>query len=154
MKHFFYAITCTLSIVASTLPVQAIEANATHLHSSVVLPRNARIPNATYRIRLHVTGSPLTQLGIQLPERIRVSKGIEVTDQAGNEVSTTGTLSRKTAPVAFTQPVSPGTILKIDLKGIRTPDLLGHTWLLPLSGRSAGMTADIPFGTARIQTSK
>jgi len=73
--------------------------------------RNA-YSNATYRIRLHVTGSPLTQLEFNCLSVSVVSKA-QVTRFRRH-------IGRKTVLCCFTQPVSPGTILKIDLKGIRT----------------------------------
>jgi len=154
MKRLSYAIAFTLALAISTPAVQATEANATHLHGSAALPRNARMPFATYQIRVHVESLPLTQLSIDLPEQLNIKREIEVIDQTGQAVDVTLTVNRNIATIAFAQPVAPGTILKVDLNGVSTSDYLGRTWLLPVSSRSTGMNSEIPLGIARIQTSK
>lgn len=155
MKRLSYAIAFTLALAISAPAVRAMEANATHLHGSAALPRNARVPFATYRIRVHVENTPLTQLSINLPEALSIKRRLDVVDQTGQAISATFTVkSNNIAIIDFAQPVAPGTLLKVDLNGISTSDYLGRTWLLPVSSRSVGMKSDIPLGTARIQTSK
>jgi len=149
-----YAIAFTLALAALAPAVQAMEAQATHLHSSAAIPRNARVPAATYRLYLHVGSLPLSQLTIDLPEGLNSSQSIAVVNQAGQTIEAIATFSRNQVMIAFAQPVAPDDRLKIDLKGVHTLDYLGHTWFLPVSGRSVGMATDIPLGTARFQTSK
>lgn len=141
-----------LALITSTSTGQAMDAKATHLHSSAAVPRNARVPYATYRLRLHVEGTPLTQLVITLPEQFKVKQGVEITDQVDQTVSVTTLYSRNTITINFAQPVAPDTLLRVDLNGVSTSDYFGRTWLLPISGKSIGMTASIPIGTAQIQT--
>lgn len=154
MKRLSYAIAFTLALAISGPAVRAMEANATHLHSSTALPRKARVPFATYRLRVHVENTSLTQLSINLPETLTIKRGLNVVDQTGQAINATLTVKNNSAIIDFTQPVAPGTILRVDLNGISTSDYLGRTWLLPVSSRSVGMKSDIPLGTARIQTSK
>jgi hypothetical protein len=154
MKRLGYSIIFTLALATAAPAAQAIEANATHLHNSVALPRNARVPSATYRIRLHTENTPLTQLSIDVPAQLKISRGIEVTNQAGQVVSTTLTVTGTLATLVFAQPVAPDTLLNVDLNGVRTSDYLGRSWLLPVSSRSAGIQGNIPLGIAQIQTSK
>jgi len=154
MKRLSYAIAFTLALAISGPAVRAMEANATHLHSSTALPRKARVPFATYRLRVHVENTSLTQLSINLPETLTIKRGLNVVDQTGQVINATFTVKNNSAIIDFAQPVAPGTILRVDLNGISTSDYLGRTWLLPVSSRSVGMKSDIPLGTARIQTSK
>ncbi len=154
MKHLSYAIAFTLALATAAPSGQAIEAKATHLHSSVALPRNARVPSATYRLRIHVENIPLIQISISRPEPLNVKRDISVVNQAGEIVSATLTVNGNMLTIAFAQPITPGTILQVDLNGVSTSDYLGRTWLLPVSSRSAGMNTDILLGLARIQTSK
>lgn len=154
MKRLSYAIAFTLALAISAPAVRAMEANATHLHGSAALPRNARVPFATYRIRVHVENTSLTQLSIDLPEALSIKRGLDVVDQTGQAINATLTVKSNSAIIDFAQPVAPGTILEVDLNGVSTSDYLGRTWLLPVSSRSVGMNRDIPLGIARIQTSK
>lgn len=154
MNRLSYALSFMLALGALAPAVQAMEAKATHLHSSVALPRKARVPFATYRLRVHVEGAPLTQLSIDLPETLNIKRGLNIVDQANQTVSATLTLNGNIATIGFTQPIPPGTILSVDLNGVCTSDYLGRTWLLPVSSRSAGMNSARPLGIARIQTSK
>jgi hypothetical protein len=131
-----------------------MEANATHLHSSVAIPRNTRVLTATYRLRLHVGNIPLSQLTLDLPEGLKTSQGIEVVNQMGQTIEAIATFSGHKVMIAFAQPVPPYNLLRLDLKGVHTLDRLGRTWFVPVSGRSMGMATDIPLGTARFQTSK
>lgn len=155
MKRLSYTIMFTLSLLILGSPVQASEVKATHLHNSAALPRNARMPSATYRIRVHVGNTPLTHLSIHdLPKQLRIKQSITVVNQEGQILSAIPTASQNTITIAFDQPVLPGTRLEVSLNGVRTQDYLGRTWLLSVSSRSAGMSDYIPLGIARIQTSK
>ncbi len=154
MKRFSYAIALTLALTTAIPPAQSHEAGVTHLHNSAALPNNAIAAFATYRVRLHVETKPLTQLSINLPEDLRVTEAVEITNQAGQRVDARVTVENGAFTIAFTQPVSPETLLQIDLNGVRTSDLVGRTWLLPIAMRNTNGTANIPLGFARIQTSK
>lgn len=150
MKCLRYII--ALAVLASTSAGQAIEADATHLHSGAVLPRNARVPYATYRVRLHVEGKPLNQLIITLPEQFKVKQGVEVSNQLDQIVSTTTSQAGNVVTINFAQPVAPETLLRVDLIRVSTSEYLGRTWLLSVSARSEGMISVIPIGTIQIQT--
>lgn len=159
MKRLLYAATLTLVLTSLVPAVRADESlreypKATHLVHSGAHPNNPRVPNATHHFKLYVAGKALSQLSIDLPEGIRFSRGIEVTDQAGKKVDETVSINDRKATIAFAQPVSPGTLLSIEMKGITTSDYLGHTWLYRVYGKDVGMTVEIPLGTAQIQTYK
>lgn len=156
MKLSIYAAMATFTFLSSA-PI----ASATSLIHSVAYPRNAKIAHlfgVTYHIGLNVQGEDLSQLSILVPNntpgRIRINRGIKVTDQAGKKIEATSSFDGKQIMIAFAQPVSSGVTVEVDLQGVRTSDLLGRTWLFPVYGRNAGSTQNIPFGTARIQTSK
>lgn len=154
MKRLGYTMAFTLALATLAPAIQAMEAKATHLHSSAALPRNARVPFAIYRLRVHVERIPLTQLSVNLPEPLNLKRGITVVDQTGQAVGATLTVNGNMATIGFAQPIAPGNILNVDLNGVSTSDNLGHTWLLSVSSRSVGLNGAIPLGFARIQTSK
>ncbi len=117
-------------------------------------PNNVHVPSATHHFKLQVAGYNISKLLIDLPKGISVTGGIEITSQSGQKVDYTVSLNNRRVTVAFAQPVSPGTTLSISLKGVRTSDYLGRTWLYPVSGRLNDIQVDIPLGIARIQTYK
>ncbi len=93
-----------------------------------------------------------TQLAISLPEQFKVKQGVEISNQVDQTVSATTLNTDNTIIINFAQPVAPGTLLTVDLNGVSTSDYLGRTWLLSVSGKSLGMTANIPIGITQIQT--
>ena len=117
-------------------------------------PNNVHVPEATHHFKLRVAGYNLVELFINLPKGISVTRGIEITTQSGQKIDYTVSINNRRVTIDFAQPVSPGTTLSISLKGIRTSDYLGRTWLYPVSGRLDDIKVDIPFGIARIQTYK
>ncbi len=151
-RHLLYA--ATIAGFAALTPV----AKASSLVHSAAYPNRVKVTNATYHVGLWVEGNPLSQLSILVPDdapgRIRFSNRVEVTDRAGHLVSTTSSFDGKRVTIAFTQPVSSGTTLEIDLKEVRTSDLLGRTWLFPVEGIGINSNQAIQLGTARIQTYK
>ncbi len=159
MKRLLSAATLTLALVSVISAARADESpreypKTTHLVHSGAHPNSVRTPNAIHHFKLSVEGNALSQLSIDLPEGIRVSQGIEVTDQAGKKVDETVSINDRKVTVAFAQPVSPGTLLSVEMKGIRTSDYLGRAWLYPIYGEDVGMRVEIPLGTASIQTYK
>jgi hypothetical protein len=81
IKLLISAAAIAIPSTALVTPAQALQANASHLHGSTALPKNARVPSATYRLYLHVAGTPLTQLSIELPQGIKVSRRAVVTNE-------------------------------------------------------------------------
>jgi hypothetical protein len=153
-RHLLYAAAIMIGFAALT-PV----AKASSLVHSAAYPNRIKVTNATYHLGLRVEGNPLSQLSILVPDdapgKIRFSNRVEVTDRAGHLVNTTSSSSDgKRVTIAFTQPVLSGTILEIDLKGVKTSDLLGRTWLFPIEGIGVNSNQAIQLGTARIQTYK
>ncbi|KAI9130086.1 DUF2808 domain-containing protein [Acaryochloris sp. CCMEE 5410] len=156
MKFLIYTTIISLSLAGSITAARAAgvlkDAKVPHLTTTAAIPRNPRVPFAKYRFGLHVSGYPLSQLTIGIPERVRVSDGITVTDQSGQEIESSTTFEGNTAIVTFAQPVAPDTTLKVTLNGVRTSTFSSRVWLFPVTGRGAEMTTDIPLGMARIAT--
>ena len=156
MKELIYVTALTLVFASSVPTAQATgalrDAKADHIVHSAAYPNNAPVPSATYHFALHVVGNALTQLLINLPENISINQGIEIRDQSGQKIDATVSVTDTKAIIVFAQPVSPDKTLEIDMKGIRTSTPQSHVWLFPVSGRSVGMTANIPLGLIRIQT--
>lgn len=155
MKKLIYAATFTLAITFS-IPALAggvlRDAKAPHLVHSGAHPNNARIRQATHHFDVHVQGNDLEQLIVDVPEGIKVSDRITITDHSDQKIDATVSVNDKKVTIAFAQPVPTGTTLSVSMKGVRTRSLRGRTWLYPVYSRSTGINADVPIGMARIQT--
>ena len=165
MKTLIYATALTLAIpfgiallqTSSVAPAYADgvlrDAKAPHLVHSNAHPNNARVQNATHHFQVHVQGSDLSQLSVDVPEGVRLSDRIVVTDEFGKKVNAKTSIDDKRVTITFEQPVPSGTTLSVSMKGVSTRFLSrGHVWLYSIYGRSVGMTEDVRIGLARIQT--
>lgn len=156
MKRLIYAATLTLTLTSLVGAAYADEVSREHPRATQIIhsgahPNARRTPNATYHFELHVGSNALSQLEIDLPDQIDIPKQIEVTDRSGERIEATVSIDDRKAAIAFTRPISPGTILSVSLQGIEIPKY-PNVWLYPIYGRFVGQTAQIPLGTVRIQT--
>ena len=166
MKKLIYAAAFTLAMsTASVLNASSVpaalargvmrETRAPHLVHSNAHPDNPRLLSATHHFEVHVQGGDLSQLSVDVPEGIKVSDRIVITDQSDKKIDATVSVNDRRVTIAFSQPVPTGTTLSVSMKGVKTPfSLQRHIWLYPVYGRSVGMTADVRLGLARIQTYK
>lgn len=130
-----------------------LDAKAPHLVHSDAHPNDARVPSATHHFEVYTQGSDLSQLSVDVPEGIKVSDRIVVTDQSDKKIDATISVNDRRVTIAFSQPVPTGTTLSVSMKGVKTPfSLQGSALLYPVAGRSVGMTSDVLLGIARIQT--
>ncbi len=150
-------LTALFTATISTALAQMPASKASAVVHSAAYPNRVKVTSATYHIGVQVGSSPLSELRIKVPEnapaQIRVGQ-VMVTDAVGKTVSANSSFDRKAVTIAFAQPVAAGTLLEIDLNGVRTSDLLGRTWQFPIYGTSIGTNQEISLGTARIQTYK
>lgn len=157
MKKLLYTAAFSLAFVSSVPAALAGgvlgDAKAPHLVHSGAHPNDARVPSATHHFEVHVQGSELSQLFIDLPEDIKLKRGIEVTDQSGQKVDATVFVNRKGASVTFAQPVPSETTLTVSMKGVQTPAPgYARSWRYPIYSRSVGTNEDVRIGLAQIQT--
>lgn len=156
MKKLIYAATFTL-VFASTVPAVLAggilrDAKVPHVVHSNAHPNDARVL-ATHHFEVHVQGSDLSQISINVPEGIKVNDEIAVADQSGKKIDAAVSVNDRKFTVAFAQPVPSGTTLSVSMKGVRIPfSLQESTLLYPITGKSVGMNAEGGIGTARIQT--
>lgn len=155
MKRLIYATTLTLAIVSLAPVAQAFgslrDSNFPHLGNGGASPNNARIPYATHYFEIHVQGKALSELSIDLPEGVSIPKKIEVKNQLGQKIDANVSINKRTATIAFAQPVSPETTLSINMRGINTSGY-SKTWVYQVYGKMAGLTSQIALGPAWVQT--
>ena len=155
MKRLIYATTLTLAIVSLAPVAQAFgsirDANFPHLGNGGASPNNARAISATHYFEVHVQGKALSELSIDLPEGVSIPKEIKVENQSGQKIDAKVSVNNRTATIAFAQPVSPETMLSINLQGVNTSGY-GKTWIYQVYGKMVGLTSQIALGPAWIQT--
>jgi hypothetical protein len=155
MKRLVSALALTL--VATSLPTiawasgKASNGKAVHLFDSAAIPNNAAVTGATHRFKVHVQGSPLSQLSIEIPEGLQPAQGIEAIDGSGQKVPAEVSINNGKAILAFAQPIAPDTVLTIKMRGMVTPGS-PQNWQYRVSGKQVGVTEEIPLGLAEIST--
>jgi hypothetical protein len=122
-----------------------------HLIYGDANPRNARIQDAVYVIRLHVGEKSLSQLSIQIPDGVAVTKGIDVLNSSNQKLDVSVRSSGIKQIISFAQPVLSEESLTVKMKGIRT-GRYENVWLFPVSVNIVGINAELPLGTVRIAT--
>jgi hypothetical protein len=150
--------TALLTLLAISLPLTAWasgkqgDGRGTHVFNSAAVPTNARVQGATHKFKVHVQDNPISELSIELPEDVSLSKDIEVTDRSGQKIDAQTSVNSGKATIAFAQPVSPNTVLTVNLRGVRTSSLDEQNFLYRVSGKPVNLTAEIPLGTAEVRT--
>jgi hypothetical protein len=149
--------TVAFTLIATSLPATAWATGksdypgANHLFDSAAIPSNARIQNANHKFQVHVQKSPISELSIYLPEEVSLSKDIEVTDGTGQKIDAQTSVDSGKATIAFAQPVSPDTVIRVNLRGIRTSGV-AQNLLYRVYSKKVGLNAETPLGTAEVRT--
>lgn len=155
MKKLIYAAAFTV-ILASNAPATIAggamqNANVPHLVGSAATPNKARFQGATHRFDVHVQGRALSEIAIAIPDDLSIRGGIEVKNQSNQKIETQVSVNNQKATVVFAQPVAPNTTISIYMRGIQTPGY-SRNWGYVISGKMAGINAEIPLGRVGIQT--
>ncbi|WP_017663666.1 hypothetical protein [Baaleninema simplex] len=148
------AIAATLFFLQSPTIARA-DGYTSHLYNATALRNTSQLMNAgltTNILTLHVHGSSISQVAIELPRRVSIERGVSVVDENGNSVDASVTMSDRRVTVAFSEPVTPNAALDIHLRGVKTRLRQGRVWLYPVSVRTADSNRDISIGNARIHT--
>lgn len=151
MKLFAYTASLFLSVIALSPIAQAAGSTTRvpHIVSASASLNNARFQPNDYSFRLHIAGQALSELTIDALDPVRLSQQIIVTDQAGKKLDTTVTANGQTATIAFAQPVSPDTTIKIDLENVQaqiSPNIVQFS----LTSKLVGLNGAIPMGVIRV----
>lgn len=156
MKRMLLAIS-SLTIGLLTLQTdQALaDGTSTHLSRTTALPRTSQLMYSGFvnnYIRFHVHSRALSQVSIDLPSNITLTKGIQITNESGEPIAANISTNDRQIQIFFASPVAAETQFEIVMKGMKSSTLSGRTWLYPISIRSEGLTSDISLGTARMST--
>lgn len=154
MKPLIYSGALALAVVAS-LPTGYASARAgknTHVDSTLQFPQG-KTRNFRHTIRLHIPqeSSAISQLMINVPTGLTVKSDITVTDQSGKQVKTQIAVNDSKVLLIFSEPVTSGTKLDIDLNNvIRTGG--SNAWLYQIYEKIAGSNVEITIGIAQFRT--
>lgn len=157
MKNLIYAAAFTL-VFASSVPAALAtgkpeDTRFSHLIDGAAYPNNASSRNATHQFEVHVQGKALSELSINLPQSVSIGRGIEVTNQSGQEVAAEVSVNDRKATVIFSQPVPPGTVLSVSMRGVDTGGI-DNTWQYRVNAKKVGLTTELSLGSARIQSQR
>lgn len=156
MKKILSTITIASLILYSPRIVLASEEisneKATHLSDSAEISSVTTSQGTTHRFKVHVRENPLSEVTIDLPEKVETLEEIEVIDTNGQQLATEVNIDNGIATLAFSQPVPVDTIVSIKMHGVKDSGVSNRNWLYRVYGKEVGLTEDIPLGTAEIRT--
>lgn len=149
MKRLIHAAALVLATMTFSPAAKAdgglFQTGVNHLNNAYPSTSNAHVLSTTYKFEVHVLKSSLSDLSIDLPYNISTG-GVEVFDQTGRKLDATTSIVDKKVAIAFSQPVTSGTVLNVKLLNVSSRWGQGAVWLFPIS--SEGRLIEI----ARIHT--
>ena len=152
MRTLIYA--AVALILAASIPADNASARTEgnpHIDGAVQFPQNRwRIVRHTIRFHIPQGSSPLSQLNIDVPEGLRISDNIALTDKSGRKIDANISIMGNKVIVDFPQPIAPESKLKIELNNVRVRGV-SNGWLYRVSAKLVGLEADVPIGIARIR---
>ena len=156
MKQLIYAVAFTL-VIASSVPAALAknpnDAKVTHLGNGAAFPNDSAVSDATHKFEVHVQGKAVSELAINMPEGVKVNRGIEVKNKSGQKIPATVSIDGKIATVAFSEPVAPGNSLSVSMKGVNAASYDSNQFLhYQVSAKNEGMKEAISLGLVRITT--
>ncbi|HEY9853842.1 MAG TPA: DUF2808 domain-containing protein [Leptolyngbyaceae cyanobacterium] len=153
MRTLIYTAAIALALAASIPPdnASARTEGGLHLEGAVQFPQNrSRIVRHTIRFHIPQGSSPLSQLNIDVPEGLRISDNIALTDKSGQKINANISIMGNKIIVDFPQPIAPESKLELDLNNIRRRGV-SNAWIYRVSAKLVGLEADVPIGIARIR---
>ncbi|MBW4692073.1 MAG: hypothetical protein KME27_09925 [Lyngbya sp. HA4199-MV5] len=157
MKATVFGLLCVIfaATTVSVAQAQTPTASVTQIVAADADPMDTSSTDsgaADHFIDVKVQGNPITGIAIEFPPGLRVTKGIDVKARSKQTVKANVAINSNGATINFLQPVSPGTTLKIALRGVNGSRSAEDIWLYPIAVRYVGETQNIAIGTARIAT--
>lgn len=154
-KILTYVATFTLVIAPFNSATYGSTPKATgrvpHIYGSVQFPQNRwRLVRHSFKLVVPQESKALSQLIITVPNGLTVTDNIIVSDQSGQKIDTSISVSSNKIIIGFPCSVVPKTRLKVAMNNVK---ISGRTnaWLYKISTRLTGLNADIPIGIARFR---
>lgn len=161
MRKFIFgslsALILTASAAAIATPIKYQQSNSdTHTISQIAF--NVNVPhitnsgtrNDTHFIKVAVAGMSLQDIMIALPTQMERFNKVEIKDQSGREIKAKIQISKQLLSITFDQPVTPGSSVEVQLKGVQRRASSSNILLYGVTAKRVGFQGDIPIGIARI----
>jgi hypothetical protein len=121
-----------------------------YLICSGAYPNSINAIQSTHYFQICIVNS-ITQLLIEIPERIGISHQITVIDQRYRGIDFVTYSTSTNLTIEFTQSISPGQVLSIAIHGIRNSTRSPQVWIYNLYSREREEAFTL-LGVARIAT--
>lgn len=154
-KTLIYATALTLALISFNSATYGSTQTATgrvpHIYGSVQFPQTRwRLVRHSFRLVIPQESKALSQLSISVPDNLIVKGNISVSDKSGRKINTDISVDGSKIMVTFSEPVAPGTRLKIAMNDVKISGR-SNAWLYRISTRLVGIDADLPIGIARFR---
>ncbi len=126
--------------------------NFPHIDSSVQFPETkARSVRHSFRLHIPEGSRAISQLKISVPAGLIVRDDISISDNSDRKIETNVSVTSNQVILTFSQPVSPGTTIKIAMNKVRISGV-STAWLYQVAAKFVGDDADIPLGMAQVRS--
>ncbi|ADI64221.1 hypothetical protein [Trichormus azollae] len=96
------------------------DAKAPHIIHSGAHPNHVILQKTAHYFEIHIQGRAVSQLSIDVPNGIKVTEGVDISNQYGKKIDANVPSNNGKYTINFAQPVPIETILSIFLNGIIT----------------------------------
>ena len=152
MKTLIYAaVALAITAPISAEYASAITESSPHIHGTVQFPQNrSRIVRHTIRLCIPQGSSHLSQLTIDVPEGLRASDNITITNNSGQKINADVAIMGNKVIINFPQPITPDSKLELDLNYVERNGI-SNAWLYRVAAKFVDSDTHIPIGTAQIR---
>jgi hypothetical protein len=147
----YAAVSLAIAALISADYASARTESSPHIDGAVQFPQNrSRIFRHTIRLHIPQGSSHLSQLMIDVPEGLRVSNDITITNNSGQETNADVAIMGDKVIINFPQTITPNSKLELDLNYVERRGI-SNAWLYRVTAKFVGLDAALPIGIARIR---
>lgn len=158
MKRFALVSLSTIAFaMAANLPATAtaplVDTRSDQMFFSFNSPfiSSSGLRGENHLIRVMVLGMSLKDVMVLVPPKMAKFRSIMVTDESGKTIPAKVERADRRVALSFDQPVTPGKTIEINFSDTDISMEEGEILLYSVTAKQAGINAEIPVGTARIQ---
>ncbi|MBF2014830.1 MAG: DUF2808 domain-containing protein [Rivularia sp. T60_A2020_040] len=161
MKNILISTAAILTIVVPIGNAIAQPANVTSNFARITnfseFPKGIRhwsTPRHTLKIAISQQSNAVSQIMIEAPNNIVLDDNIDISNQSGEKINAEITIDdNKKATLTFSQPVSPGTNLTIEMNKVRKLRATRGEMLYRVFANFVNSNQAVPVGIARLRVS-
>ena len=161
MKRILFSTAAILTLAISTgtaiaQPTTAAS-NFARITSFSEFPQRIRhwsTPRHTLKIAISQQSNAVSKIIIEAPDNIELDDNIDVSNQSGEKINTEIAIDdKKKATLTFSEPVSPGTKLTIEMNKVRKLRATRGEMLYKVFANFVDSNQVVPVGIARLRVS-